>query len=114
MLTKKQIEQAAHKYCEDNRGDAFEFAAFGAGAEWAAEQVQAEIGRLTERNRELENGYAQVAFYLIRRYEVANMLAGDTEEVMRLQSENAVLRSELEAIIDRDQVIEKAKKVLEK
>lgn len=66
MLTKKQIEQAAKQYCQENNGDAFEYHAFWNGAEWAAEQMLAENEKMLAA---LEA--------IIDRYDVANMLAGD-------------------------------------
>lgn len=48
MLSKQQIEKEAAAYTNENAGSGFEFQAFVTGAEWAAEQVQAENERLTE------------------------------------------------------------------
>lgn len=54
MLTKEQIEQAAEKYCTENRGGGFEFQAFLTGAEWAAEQMKIKNDRLTEKHKALD------------------------------------------------------------
>lgn len=105
MLTKQQVFDAALKYAQEQNLCVNKAAVpvnddFIAGARWAAEQVDAENTMLRKDN--------------IRLF----------EQAAALQAENAVLRSELNAVIDRyevanmlagdDPVIEKAKKALEK
>jgi regulator of replication initiation timing len=79
MITQKQAEQMAEQYCKENRGDAFEYAAFVAGANWAIEQMQAESERLN------------------------SPLVGSANEAGRLRAENERLREALHTALARMQ-----------